>query len=341
MRKAGSEKPEAHYLGILVSPKQALPCQSCPPIYPRFFGLKRAFGVDFRSVRNQRFLQNPQFWPFFDHLRFPPGQDQRLDLLQECTIPYGHTLGPARLPLHRLLQGGAQEPSNFLQPIGSQSPTQPFQGQQPVAPPRAPDLITWRLLRYEGTVATPKTLRDLPDCGVNKNVTDNNRRRNNRPRQLKEQTMKTRNYLLVAAAAVMTFEVTLSAQAAEPAARSSCLPKNRAVLASPRTLEQFPELLRTKLSSEEFPARVGSKADRLIKLSENRALAASPRFREEHPELLRVSPSKVGSIVQVAHTGSRMTETTENRALVNSPRFLEEHPEILRGTPSFEVAPLK
>ena len=59
-------------------------------------------------------------------------------------------------------------------------------------------------------------MRDWPDCGVITIGTDDNRRQNNRRRQLKEQTMKTLNYLLVAAAAVVTLNVALSAQAGEP-----------------------------------------------------------------------------------------------------------------------------
>lgn len=144
--------------------------------------------------------------------------------------------------------------------------------------------------------------------------------------------MKIPNHLLVAAAAALTVNVALAAQAGEPDSIASST-KNTALLASPRYLEEHPELLRTAAKSEPSPVR---KADRLTR---NSALANSPRFREEHPgPLWAKSSAEQGTTVSER---DRLVKLTENKALANSPRFREEHPELLRGGPEFEIAPLK
>lgn len=128
---------------------------------------------------------------------------------------------------------------------------------------------------------------------------------------------------------------------AQPFSEGRGLPKNRAVLSSPRTLEQFPELLRSGLLREREPAEAKSRTERLSKLTGNRALAASPRFLEEHPELLRPRVSAEELLARASARQERLFELTENRALANSPRFLEAHPEILRSTTDIQIAPLK
>ncbi|MBI2948591.1 MAG: hypothetical protein HYY23_13190 [Verrucomicrobia bacterium] len=148
--------------------------------------------------------------------------------------------------------------------------------------------------------------------------------------------MKLVNYLMLAAAVAVSFEVRLSAQAIKPSSTSPSLPRNQALLVSPRILEEFPELSRTAPSN-----LVARRSNRPSGFTANGALTASPRFREEHPELLRVAPSQPEPMKQVAHRSSRITLSRENKAFARSPRFLEEHPLILRVMPTFEIAPLR
>lgn len=144
--------------------------------------------------------------------------------------------------------------------------------------------------------------------------------------------MTTPNYLLVAVATLLTVNLALSTQAGKPDSTASST-KNTALLASPRYLEEHPELLRGRAASEQSPAR---KTDRL---TQNTALANSPRFREEHPgPLWATSSAEQRTTVSER---DRLIKLTENKALAASPRFREEHPELLRGEPPFEIAPLK
>lgn len=143
---------------------------------------------------------------------------------------------------------------------------------------------------------------------------------------------KTKMILLAATAGLLSVSANLSAQnVAIPG-----LPKNRAILSSPRTLEQYPEILRTQSI-----ARGESQTEKLAKLTENRALAASPRFREEHPELVRPESFEKALAARTSEQRERLGDLTGNRALAASPRYLEEHPEVLRSTHVFEIAPLK
>jgi len=112
-------------------------------------------------------------------------------------------------------------------------------------------------------------------------------------------------------------------------------PKNRAVSASPRFLEEHPELLRVPPSVEETSARAARIREQMAKLTKNRALATSPRFLEEHPELLRPQPSVKETKAKDARIRAQMAKLMENRALVASPRFREEFPGVARcATPA-------
>src|SRR4029078_13332372 len=104
------------------------------------------------------------------------------------------------------------------------------------------------------------------------------------------------------------------------------LPKNKAILSSPRTLEQYPEILRARAVRERE-----TKIKPLAIISQNRALATSPRYREEHPELL-LSGSPATQVA-AARPSDQLQKLTRNKALAVSPRFLEEHPELLRNRP--------
>ncbi len=134
-----------------------------------------------------------------------------------------------------------------------------------------------------------------------------------------------------------TVNMALATRAGEPDSIASST-KNTALLASPRYLEEHPELLRTPLSREKASTL---QPDRLATLTENTALARSPRFREEHPELRWTMPSAEQSSAQNVVVSDRLDKLTENKALAASPRFKEEHPELLRSEALFEIAPLK
>lgn len=149
--------------------------------------------------------------------------------------------------------------------------------------------------------------------------------------------MKSAKSLLLAVAAVVTLNATISAQAAEPNALPQ-FPKNRALLASPRYLEAHPELLRMR-SSERDSGTLST--DRLAMLTENKALSNSPRFRELHPELRWTPATAERLTAKSASERATPKKLTENKALATSPRFKEAHPELLRVERSFEIAPLK
>ena len=141
----------------------------------------------------------------------------------------------------------------------------------------------------------------------------------------------------VAVAVALTINVALTMQAGEPHTLAKPT-TNKALLHSPRYLEEHPELLRPAESEQREQSTI-NKRDSLAKLSANTALAHSPRFREDHPQLLwATSPAEERTAVSET---DRLVKLTENKALANSPRFREEHPELLRGRPEFEIAPLK
>ena len=149
--------------------------------------------------------------------------------------------------------------------------------------------------------------------------------------------MKILNHLSVAAAVALTVNSALTTQAGGPHTLAK-LTTNKALLHSPRYLEEHPELLRPA-ESEQRERSTMHKRDSAAKLSANTALAHSPRFREEHPELLWATSPAQQRMAQ--SETDRLTKLTENKALTNSPRFREEHPELLRSGPEFEIAPLK
>lgn len=122
----------------------------------------------------------------------------------------------------------------------------------------------------------------------------------------------------------------------------SDLPTNRAILASPRTLEQFPELLRGhSISPAEAATRAVREKQQLDRVRDNAAVAASPRTLEQFPELVRVPPSAEELIASAARREQRLRRLAENRAVTASPRILEEFPELDQSRPTFEIAPLK
>ena len=67
----------------------------------------------------------------------------------------------------------------------------------------------------------------------------------------------------------------------------STIQKNRALAASPRMREVFPELARAGWSATDMSARPPAGIMQLDRVLKNRALAASPRMKEEFPMLAR------------------------------------------------------
>ena len=100
----------------------------------------------------------------------------------------------------------------------------------------------------------------------------------------KNMKMKSKLYLL----AVITAALSLNIMTAVGQVFSSAeVLNNRAVAASPRAKELFPELARPAMSSSEITVATRTGINRLTEVRRNRALAASPRMREEFPELAR------------------------------------------------------
>lgn len=102
---------------------------------------------------------------------------------------------------------------------------------------------------------------------------------------------------------------------------------NRAIAASPRAVEAFPQLSRSGAKLGETAARSASNS-LLAEVVRNRAVANSPRVLEQFPELLRPAPSakKAGGSLP----GSPVVKA---RAMVASPRTLEEFPWLARREP--------
>jgi hypothetical protein len=106
--------------------------------------------------------------------------------------------------------------------------------------------------------------------------------------------------------------------------------RNRAVAASPRAKEQFPELIRGA-AGERPRAPAGPR------MNVKRGIAANPRALEQFPELSRTwVPDKSGTVP---------TSVLRNAALAGSPRVIEQYPWLARrGSPPREevqIAPLK
>ncbi len=95
--------------------------------------------------------------------------------------------------------------------------------------------------------------------------------------------MKTKLYLLAVIAAALSLNVsTSSGQIFSPADALN----NRAIAASPRVLEQFPELARSAQTQREFTIAP--------LVEKNTAILSSPRYRENHAEVSR-STAKGGA----------------------------------------------
>ncbi len=143
--------------------------------------------------------------------------------------------------------------------------------------------------------------------------------------------MTNRIFLVVAAAAAFTLNADAGSSAAVCCAS---VPTNHGLAASPRYLEEHPELLRVPQSVQESEAKAARVRKELAQLTENRALATSPRFVEEHPELLRVSPSAEEAQASAARIQKQLAKLMENRAWAGSPRAREEFPALTREAAS-------
>ena len=141
--------------------------------------------------------------------------------------------------------------------------------------------------------------------------------------------MKTTNLILLASA-VMALSMDGGVLGSEPACSPSSS-MNRALLASPRYLEEHPQFRFVPPSDEETLAKSAQIQRQMSQLMANRALANSPRFLEEHPELLRAAPSAEEAQAKDARIERQLAKLMANRAWAASPRAREEFPALARG----------
>lgn len=99
---------------------------------------------------------------------------------------------------------------------------------------------------------------------------------------------------------------------------------NRAIAASPRAIEAFPQLSRSGVKLGETAGRPASNSA-LAEVVRNRAMANSPRVLEQFPELLRPA-----TLPKRPSEPLRGSPAVLNRAMANSPRTLEEFPWLAR-----------
>jgi hypothetical protein len=134
--------------------------------------------------------------------------------------------------------------------------------------------------------------------------------------------MKRFNRRLLAIAVATTFGVALSVQAGNPPATDAPT-RNAALRASPRYLEEHPELLSGRLTAAQTQTL---HARPPATVTHNAALANTPRYLEDHPGL-RTGMASTPRVHRVTES-ERLDKLTKNKALAASPRFREEHPEL-------------
>jgi hypothetical protein len=138
----------------------------------------------------------------------------------------------------------------------------------------------------------------------------------------KNENMKTTKTVLLVAAA-LTVAVGQRARATDP---SSVTPTRKMWIQSgPRTLEEYPWLLRQSSAHDTTQARARADAV-LVGIKKNKAFASSPRVREEFPKLNR-PPQVTTEVVSRARVETDSNaELLKNQAWAKSPRVLEVYP---------------
>ena len=131
--------------------------------------------------------------------------------------------------------------------------------------------------------------------------------------------MKTTDRILFLTAAVAALTLSAGARGSESVS-SARVPTQQGLAASPRYLEEHPELSRIPQSGEASKAKTA-----------NRGFATSPRFLEMHPELLRPQSSAEKAQSKVVRIRMQLARLMENRAWAASPRALERFPSLMRG----------
>lgn len=142
--------------------------------------------------------------------------------------------------------------------------------------------------------------------------------------------MQSTKQMLFAAAVAAVCTLNAGVRGAEPV-RPTPAATNKALAASPRYLEEHPELLRAPPSAQEAHAKAARTRRRLAKLIETRAVANGPRFLEENPELLRPPISAEEAQAKFTRIARQQARLEENRAWTASPRVREEFPWLARG----------
>lgn len=179
-------------------------------------------------------------------------------------------------------------------------------------------MIFLRDSRWGGVVRDRQTAKPLPTT------------------KMKVKIMKSENQILFAMALAATISLNVHA--------AGQLPTNRALLSSPRTLEEFPELAVRGVPGSSLGIRRSTAGSTTSKLTTNHALAVSPRYIEEHPELARTGAGNPS----VRNCKWVPSEVLRNPAFASSPRVLEQYPSLALGSGRasgsdnhFQIAPVK
>src|SRR5258708_302736 len=140
--------------------------------------------------------------------------------------------------------------------------------------------------------------------------------------------MKTTKIFLLGVTTAVALTANQSPQAADATSQLAKVIQNRALVHSPRMVEQFPELAWVGLASTANTSRPDTRASQLAKISQNLALANSPRMLEQFPELAVSRQTSAASSVKPAASANELVQVMKNQSLANSPRMKERFPEL-------------
>ena len=157
--------------------------------------------------------------------------------------------------------------------------------------------------------------------------------------------MKTAKILLLGVTAAVALTGTQNLLAADNSSQLARIMQNRALVHSPRMIEQFPELARVSVASTTDSSKPDTKATQLAEIIKNPAFANSPRVRELYPELAFYGQTPSASSSKSDASTTELARVMQNQALANSPRMKEQFPELKGRNNGFEksieIAPLK
>lgn len=156
--------------------------------------------------------------------------------------------------------------------------------------------------------------------------------------------MKTTKILLLGVTAAIALTATQNLLAADNSSQLASIMQNRALVHSPRMIEQFPELAHAAWGPA-TTAKLDSRPEKLADIAKNGAFANSPRTRELYPELAFSGQTPTANSSTPAASTSELARVMKNQSLTNSPRMKERFPELARMNNEVEqavaIAPLK